>query len=97
MRHIESFDQFLFEEVNLNPARIRELNQRTTAVTEFLSRNLHGYRLNERQGSYALGTIIRPVNDGTYDADVLLFMEYVRGKNARGLHRRSTCLSQSER
>lgn len=96
MRHIESLDQFLFEEVNLNPARIRELNQRTTAVTEFLSRNLHGYRLNERQGSYALGTIIRPVNDGTYDADVLLFMEYVRGKNARDyiedLH---ACLSRN--
>ena len=35
------------------------------------------------KGSYALGTIIRPVNDGTYDADILLFMEYVRGKNPR--------------
>ena len=83
MNHIESFDRFLSEEVNLNPARLRELNRRTTAVAEFLSRNLRGYRSNERQGSYALGTIIRPVNDGTYDADILLFMEHVRGKNPR--------------
>ena len=81
MRHTESFDRFLAEEVNLNPARLRELDRRTRAVAEFLSRNLRGYRSNERQGSYALGTIIRPVNDGTYDADILLFMEHVRGKN----------------
>ena len=83
MKHSESFDRFLSEEVNLNPARLRDLDRRTRAVTEFLSRNLHGYRSNERQGSYAMGTIIRPVNDGTYDADILLFMEYVRGKNPR--------------
>ena len=83
MKHIESFDRFLAEEVNLNPARLRELDRRTRAVAEFLSRNLRGYRSNERQGSYALGTIIRPVNDGTYDADILLFMEHVRGKKPR--------------
>ena len=83
MRHIKSFDRFLSDEVNLNPARLRELDRRTRAVTEFLSRKLRGYRSNERQGSYALGTIIRPVNDGTYDADVLLFMEHVPGKKPR--------------
>ena len=71
MRHIESFDRFLAEEVSLNPARRRRLNRSATAVTEFLSRNLHGYRSNERQGSYAQGTIIKPVDDGEYDADVL--------------------------
>ena len=80
MKHVEIFDRFLAEEVNLNPARLRELDRRTRAVTEFLSRNLQGYRSNERQGSHALGTIIRPVNDGTYDADILLFMDHVRGK-----------------
>ena len=83
MRHVETFDQFLAEEVNLNPARRRRLNRSVAAVTEFLSQNLDGYRSHERQGSYAQGTIIRPVYGGTYDADVLLFMEYVRGKNPR--------------
>ncbi len=96
MRHIESFDRFLAEEVSLNPARRRRLNRSATAVTEFLSRNLHGYRSNERQGSYAQGTIIRPVDDGEYDADILVFVAEVRGKKPRDyvadLH---VCLSRN--
>lgn len=96
MRHIESFDRFLAEEVILNPARRRRLNRSATAVTEFLSRNLDGYRSNERQGSYAQGTIIRPVDDGEYDADILVFIAEVRGKRPRDyvvdLH---ACLSRN--
>ena len=85
MRHIESFDRFLAEEARLNPARRRRLNRSAMAVTEFLSRNLHGYRSNERQGSYAQGTIVRPVDDGEYDADILVFIAEVRGKRPRGI------------
>ena len=96
MRHTENFDRFLAEEVSLNPARRRRLNRSATAVTEFLSRNLHGYQSNERQGSYAQGTIIRPVDDGEYDADILVFIAEVLGKQPRDyvddLH---TCLSQN--
>ena len=65
-------------------------------MTEFLSRNLHGYRSNERQGSYAQGTIIRPVDDGEYDADILVFIAETRGKQPRDyvadLH---SCLSRN--
>ena len=83
MRHVEIFNRFLAEDVSLNPARRRRLNRSTTAVTEFLSRELTGYRSNERQGSYAQGTIIKPVNDGAYDADILVFIAEVRGKRPR--------------
>ena len=83
MKHIEEFNRFVSDEVDVNPSRRRDLNRHTTAVTTFLSQNLDGYQSNERQGSYALDTIIRPVNDGEYDADVLLFMENVRRKRAQ--------------
>ena len=83
MKHIEVFNRFLVEEVNLNPVRRRELDRRTRAVTTFLSQRLDGYQSNERQGSYALDTIITPVNDGEYDADILVFMQNVRGKRAQ--------------
>ena len=83
MEQIESFERFLAEEVLLGAAARRRLNRTTNAVTEFLSRKLNGYQYHERQGSYAHGTIIRPGSNGEYDADVLVFMEYVRGKPAR--------------
>ena len=96
MQHVESFDRFLAEEVNLNPARRRRLNRSLAAVTEFLSRNLDGYRSHERQGSYAQGTIIRPVNDGEYDADVLVFMKHPRSKKAQNyIDELHTCLRQN--
>ena len=83
MRLIESFNRFLAEEVNLNPVRMQRLTRSTTAAAEFLSQNLNGYRTQERQGSYAQRTIIRPVASGTYDADVLVFMEHIPGKKPR--------------
>ena len=96
MQHIESFDQFLAEEVNLNPARRRRLNRSLAAVTEFLSQNLDGYRSHERQGSYAQGTIIRPVNDGKYDADVLVFIKHHRSKKAQNyIDELHACLLQN--
>ena len=54
------------------------------AVTEFLSKNLDSYRRVERQGSYALRTIIKPVREGQeYDADLLLYMRYDSSKEAK--------------
>ena len=82
MQHIEEFNRFLSEEVSLNTARRRDLNRRTTAVTTFLSQRLGSYVTNERQGSYALDTIIKPVGGGEFDADILLFVEHVRSKRA---------------
>lgn len=77
MKHNRFFDDFLKEEVDLNQSRLDRLNSSVKAVSEYLSQNLSSYVKVERQGSYALKTIIRPAKDGQeYDADLLLYMKY---------------------
>ena len=50
----------------------------------FLSRNLGSYRSIESQGSHALGTIIKPVNENQeYDADRLVYVRYGRDKEPK--------------
>ena len=79
MKHTQFFADFLSDEVNLNQSRLDRLNTSVRAVREFLSQNLDSYRKVERQGSYALRTIIKPVKDGQeYDADILLYLKYER-------------------
>lgn len=79
MKLISYFKNFLEQEVNLNSSRIKILDERTEAITNFLESNS---LFNENfidivpQGSYAHKTIIKPVNSyDEYDADVLLFIE----------------------
>ena len=77
MKHIQFFEDFLKEEVNLNQSRLDRLNTSVAAVTEYLTKNLAGYEKVERQGSHALRTIIKPIDESReYDADGLLYMEY---------------------
>ena len=72
---IQDFNDFMSDRVNLNPARHRRLQTGARAVSEYLSQNLPGFRKTERQGSFALKTIIRPVNDHEFDVDLLAFMD----------------------
>ena len=84
MKHNKYFEDFLKDEVNLNETRLNNLNDKVRAVSEFLSRYLDSHEKVERQGSYALRTIIKPVQDGQeYDADILLFMEYDYSKKPK--------------
>ena len=76
MKHVGYFEQFLQEIVNLNESRLQNLKDRTSAIDKYLSKHLDGYKKTERQGSYALKTIIKPVGNHEYDADLLLFMTY---------------------
>ncbi len=76
MKHITSFREFLSTEVNLNETRLQRLNQSSSAVDTFLNENLEAYQKTERQGSYGLKTIIKPVGTREYDADMLLYMVY---------------------
>ena len=83
MKHNEFFAEFLANRVNLNQTRLNSLDGHVDAVSGYLASNLTGYRGVERQGSYALGTIIKPVQDGQeYDADLLLLMAYQPGQGA---------------
>ena len=83
MKHIKYFQEFLSEEVNLNPTRLQRLDSSSSAVDTFLSGNLDLYEKTERQGSYGLKTIIKPVGTREYDADLLLYMTYDEDKEPK--------------
>ncbi len=71
----QEFAGFLSDEVNLNQSRLDRLETSVSAVNDYLKGNLTGYQKMERQGSYALGTLIKPVDDNDeYDADVQIVM-----------------------
>ena len=62
MKHVDEFNSFLSDHVDLSESRRDLLNRRVKAVYECLSRTLDSYEKHERQGSYALDTIVRPVD-----------------------------------
>lgn len=71
----QEFQDFLRDEVNLNQSRLDRLNTSVRAVAAYLKDHLTGYQKMERQGSYALGTLIKPVDDNDeYDADIQIVM-----------------------
>ena len=79
MKHTQFFSDFLNENVKLDPSRLKRLDGHVTAVCTFLRQKVDAYEKTERQGSYALGTIIKPVRDDQeYDADILLYMDFDR-------------------
>ncbi len=80
MKHAKEFDEFLGKEVNLDSTRLGLLHRRVRLVSEYLSRNLDSYEKVENQGSYALGTVIKPSNGQDYDSDILVYMADARSK-----------------
>ena len=71
----EQFREFLRDEVNLNDGRLRRLETGVGAVSSYLKEHLTGYQKMEPQGSYALRTLIKPVDDNDeYDADIQIVM-----------------------
>ena len=71
----QEFAEFLRDEVNLNQSRLDRLETAVGAVNDCLKGNLTGYQKMEKQGSYALGTLIKPVDDNDeYDADIQIVM-----------------------
>lgn len=69
------FRAFLRYEVNLNQDRLHRLQVSVRDVNRHLSRNLPGYQRIDRQGSYGLDTLVKPVNeDDGYDADIQVVM-----------------------
>ena len=71
----EDFRKFLSEHVNVNDSRMERLRTSVRAVNNYLNDNLKGYQKMEPQGSFALGTIIKPVKKtGEFDADIQIVM-----------------------
>ena len=76
MKHNEEFRQFQRDDVRLNKTRRRQLGEHMTALHNYLSNNLPGFKSTERQGSHALRTIIRPTtDDAKADADIMVMMQ----------------------
>ena len=70
------FDDFLKDEVNLNKSRVALLESKIDIITSYLKDKYVPYRTFETQGSYALKTIIKPVDADTgFDADVLIMIK----------------------
>jgi hypothetical protein len=76
------FKHFLENTVNLNQSRIDQLEQRVKAITTYLDEHPTLGTLIEGaapQGSYAHKTIIRPVGNHEFDADLVLIMQEQHG------------------
>ena len=69
------FREFLRDDVNINQSRLDRLHTAVRAVSGYLKDNLKGYQKTEPQGSFALGTIIKPVRENDeFDADIQIVM-----------------------
>lgn len=79
------FDEFMVNEVNLNQGRIDTLNGRLTTVSRFLLNSDWEPEIVDfsPQGSWAHGTIIKPVEGKGYDADLIVFVTPVVGFEPR--------------
>ena len=74
-KNSQQFQDFLKDEVNINQSRLDRLQTSVGAVDSYLKEHLSGYQKMERQGSYALETLIKPVADNDeYDADIQIVM-----------------------
>ena len=70
------FREFLRDEVNLNQDRLHRLQISVRDVNRHMKSHLTGYQNIDRQGSYGLDTLVKPVNeDDEYDADIQVVIE----------------------
>ncbi|PHV61934.1 SMODS domain-containing nucleotidyltransferase [Cyanobacterium aponinum] len=71
------FNEFLRDEVNLNPTRLTIAKKGIEVITTFLKNNdlfKNNFIKISPQGSYRQGTIIKPVDDREFDVDILLLL-----------------------
>lgn len=88
MKLVKHFDAFLKNKVNLSDGRIKQLDDRTEAITNFLKSGDDAFAENFvavlPQGSYAHRTIINPVRaNDEFDADLLLEIDEIDGWEAK--------------
>ncbi len=78
MKFAKDHEAFLRDQVNLNQDRINRLQKRVNTIDNFLASSglADAYHDLIPAGSWAQGTIIRPVDtNDTFDADVLLLLD----------------------
>lgn len=79
MKLTAHFTSFLNDTVNLNADRINDLETSTAAIKRFIRQSVYEptIRSFEEQGSWAHKTIIKPVDKGEFDADLLVRVDPV--------------------
>lgn len=84
MKHVDLFRDFLNDVVNLNATRIASLESTSDAIKKAVSGSDWSPAISSWmvQGSWAHKTIIRPVDGGEFDADLLVFVDPVDGWTA---------------
>jgi hypothetical protein len=84
LKLVNAFTDFLRETVNLNQTRIGYLNENIEALQNFVRQCDWEPKVRrfEEQGSWAHDTIIKPVDGGEFDADLLVFVDPVDGWSA---------------
>lgn len=85
MGQASDFNTFIKETVNLNQTRLDLLSRRVTAIETFLTGDeVFKDHVTELvpQGSFAHGTIIKPVGNKEFDADVLVPLDEIDGWSA---------------
>ncbi|RVK42979.1 SMODS domain-containing nucleotidyltransferase [Sinorhizobium meliloti] len=84
MKLVNDFKDFLRDTVNLNQTRIDLLSNRVGAIAAFLKDSDWEPQILRyiEQGSWAHDTIIRPVDKGEFDADLLVKVKPVDGWSA---------------
>jgi len=79
------FDTFLDEVVNLNATRVQQLEDSIAAIKDVIRASDWAPKVKSyaAQGSWAHKTIIKPVKDAPFDADLLAFVEPEPGWEAK--------------
>ncbi|NQE65343.1 cyclic GMP-AMP synthase DncV-like nucleotidyltransferase [Caulobacter sp. RHG1] len=85
MKLVEHFKDFLNDTVNLNTTRLTQLDSSVAALKTFISGSSWDPTITSwaEQGSWAHKTIIKPVNERPFDADVMVFVKPVAGWDAK--------------
>lgn len=83
-RLVNEFKSFLSDTVNLNQTRLDRLEERVTTIKNFIRDSDWDPRISTfiEQGSWAHDTIIKPVDGGEFDADLLVKVHAVDGWSA---------------
>ena len=79
MKHQKIFSEFLSNVVNLNQARINKMVRSTIAVENYIKNHNDFksiFKFASPQGSYGHKTIIKPVKNKEFDADIVFFMDH---------------------
>jgi hypothetical protein len=84
MKLVDDFKSFMKDTVNLNQNRIDLLDQRVEVIKQFIRDSDWEPTISTfiEQGSWAHDTIIRPVDGGEFDADLLVRVRAVDGWSA---------------